>query len=267
MAKRRRIDRAVSNAEKFRLVTVKRGGRDLDVGKEEATVGMLSQAALAHGVGRNGRVAQVLCYMALIRQPGRRRRPLAPVPVVECVKADPQHFSARRAYDQQAAHWLPGTIEIDTVFCWTYLADPGTARALELLFGDVNPLSSNFNKADSAAEGSGLADAFAEACRRVLVAGGDPREDVRQAYRQGWVPRARDAYFAAIEQKRAKPQVPDLMRDEWGNVLNLAERGAALADPDIRNVHEQISVLDYYVATLDGEPPELGQDKMRQILG
>ena len=69
MAKSRRTvpDRAEAKIERFRHKMVQRLSSD-------------QRRAKNHGLARNGRVAETLCFMALIRDPARRRRSILPVP-------------------------------------------------------------------------------------------------------------------------------------------------------------------------------------------
>jgi hypothetical protein len=90
----------------------------------------------------------------------------------------------------QAAHLLPGQIKIDGAFPWLFLSGPA-ARRLESLFGHVEPLRADFNKADSAAEANGLTEAFANACRQVLTGKGEDGGGDRRAYDQDLATRAR----------------------------------------------------------------------------
>ena len=150
---------------------------DPDLGETFADV----LAALGHTtrLARNGRVAEALCFMALIRDPARRRRPMLPVPNVGCTAAVRQFFRADGG--EQAAHLLPGQLSIDGIFPWLFLAGPA-ARKLENLFAYVEPLRADYNKADSAAEANGLTDAFADACSRVLTGRGAAEADIVAAY-------------------------------------------------------------------------------------
>lgn len=246
-------DRAEARSERFRHKIVQRLSSD-------------QRRALNHGMARNGRVAEALCFMLLIRDPVRRRRPVLPVPVVACVAAVRQFFRAEDG--EQAAHLLPGQLSIDGAFPWLYLSGPA-ARQLENLFGYVEPLSADYNKADSAAEANGLSDAFAAACRHVLTAKGDPAADVVSAYEQVWQSGARTAFAAAEVQKRSKPVPPPLISGtglEYGMILNLEERMAAFEDDSIWATHEQLSILGYYRAAMDEAPRQLQPRAIREIL-
>lgn len=247
--------RAESAYERFRLLRVERYVAD-------------PARAIAHGCSRNSHVVKVLSYMALLRAEGRAGPPLAVQPSVACTAAVRQFFSASDG--DQAAHLLPGQIRIDGQFPWLYLQG-AAARQLENEFAYVEPMHANFNKADSAAEANGMADAFADACRHVLVAPGPPEREIAHAYHQVWTPAALQALFAAEAQKRSNPLPPDLSYGEpgtaeYGMILNLEERGEAMSDEATWNNFEQISVLDYYRASFDDPPPELQPRAIAEFL-
>lgn len=256
MGGRRVGDRVEAGIERFRHLKVERFVAD-------------HVAALNHSRSRNGHVVKVLCHVALLRDPARLTRPLPPQPGVTCTAAERQFFKASDGL--QAAHLLPGQIKIDAANPWTYLRGE-QARAFENLFAYVEPLHANVNKADSAAEANGLTAAFADACRYVLTGTGTPERDIETAYGRVWRPGARAAFAAAEAQKRSKPVPPPVVYGEpgtpdFGNIINIEELGEAFADETLRNVHEQLSVLRYYRASLDDDPPELQPRKMAEILG
>lgn len=254
MGKSRTVpDRAEAKIERFRHKIVQRFESD-------------PRRALNHGMARNGRVAEALCFMALIRDPARRRRSLPAIPSVSCTAAVRQFF--RAGDDEQAAHLLPGQLSIDGAFPWLFLAGPA-ARQLENLFAYVEPLRADYNKADSAAEANGLTDAFAGACRRVLTSKGEPAADVVAAYEQVWQPGALAAFAAADAQKRSKPMAPPLIRGtglEYGMLMNFEEVTAAFEDESIQATHEQLSILGYYEAAMDELPRQLQPRAIREIL-
>lgn len=258
MAKSRRQSRTVpdrdeARIERFRHKLIERFSSDPD-------------RALEHGLARNGRVAEALCFMALIRDPARRRRPMLPVPNVGCTAAVRQFFRADGG--EQAAHLLPGQLSIDGIFPWLFLAGPA-ARKLENLFAYVEPLRADYNKADSAAEANGLTNAFADACSRVLTGRGAAEADIVAAYDRVWRPGALAAFRAADEQKRSKPTPPPVIRGvglEYGMILNFDESQEACADESIWATHEQLSILGYYRAAMAKEPRQLQPRAIREIL-
>lgn len=256
MGKSRTVpDRAEAKIERFRHKIVQRFSSD-------------TRRALGHAVARNGHVAEVLCFMALIRDPARRKRPLPPLPGVTCQAATRQFFRAENG--EQAAHLLPGQISIDGLLPWLFLSGPA-ARRLENLFAYVEPLRADYNKADSAAEANGLTEAFAEACRRVLNGKGDAVADVVAAYEREWQPGARAAFAAALAQKRSKPAPPPIVYgepggSEYGMILNLEERTAAFQDETTWATYEQLSILGYYDAAMDELPRQLQPRAIREIL-
>ncbi len=253
--KRKVPDRAEAKTERFRHKMVQRFSSD-------------TKRAFNHGLARNERVAETLCFMALIRDPLRRQRPLAAAPMVSCIAAVRQFFRAEDG--EQAAHLLPGQITIDGAFPWLFLAGPAVRR-LENLFAYVEPLGADYNKADSAAESNGLTTAFAAACLQVLTGQGQPAADIAAAYSQGWKAGALAAFAAAETQKRSKPAPPPLVYGEpggpdYGMILNLEERGAAFQDDSIWATHEQLSILGYYRAAMDETPRGLQPGAIAEIL-
>lgn len=257
MGSRRVGDRIEAGIERFRHLKVERFVSD-------------HAAALNHSRSRNGHVVKVLCHIALLRDPARLVRPLSPRPSITCAAAERQFF--RASDGQQAAHLLPGQIKVDGANPWTYLRSAQEARAFENLFAYVEPLDANVNKADSAAEANGLTAAFADACRFVLAGAGAPERDIETAYIRVWQPGARAAFAAAAAQKRNKPVPPPIVygapgTPDFGNIINIDELGEAYADETLWNVYEQLSVLDYYRASLDDVPPELRPQKITAILG
>lgn len=255
MGNRKVPDRAEAKVERFRHLIVERFTSD-------------PRLALEHSQSRNGRVAEALCYMALLRDPARLVRPLPAPAIVTCEEAEQQFFSAPGG--PQAAHLLPGQILVGQSAPWEFLQGIA-AQKFKNLFGYVEPLHPNFNKADSAAEEKGLADAFAAACQRVLAGTAAPERDIGEAYGRVWVPGARAAFAAAAAQKRTKPAPPKPIFGEAGTpdyntIMNPEELGAGFADESMWNIHEQLSILDYYNASLDSDPPQLRPQAVAEIL-
>lgn len=180
-------------------------------------------AARSHSLGRDRRVGQVMCYLSLMRSAGLIENSAK----VTCTKAIRQHYSASRAEGKQAAHYLPGQLWINGRCPWNLITYQRTALGLEGLFGDVENLPANFNKADSAAEAyrsvEGLKDSFAESCKIVVQRPHQAEENrisraqVRDAYNY-WIARSRRAYLNAIGQKEAKANVPSLKVGPPGGV-------------------------------------------------
>jgi hypothetical protein len=255
MGRRSSPDRAVSGYERFRLLRVERLASD-------------TATAVWHGRSRNAHVAKVLTYMALIRVPGRPGLALSANPNVTCKGAERQFFSA--SGENEAAHLLPGQILIDNAFPWLYLQGEA-ARLMQNAFAYVEPIHANYNAADRLAERHGMIDAFAAACRAVLVGTGDAERDVADAYHRVWVPGALAAIAAAEHELRAEPLPPPLLYGEAGTpehgmILNLAERGEAMAEPEIWDNFEQLSMLDYYRASFDEVPSEIEPRAVAAVL-
>ncbi len=257
MARRYVPDKGLAKYERFRLLKVQRYASDQSL-------------ALSHGNSRNTHIVTVLAYMAVLRDPARLSKPMPANPDVTCTAAIRRLFAARGG--QQAAHLLPGQIRINNQLPWSFLKEPHVARALENEFAFMTPLDANFNKADSACESKGLTEAFALACGHVLKGKGVPTADIVKAYRDVFVPTAREAYDDAEAQKRTKPSVPPIVHGnaggaEYGMIMNLEERGAAMADDSIWDVHEQLRIIDYYRASLERIPANLEPARLASILG
>ena len=218
--------------------------------------------ALGHSHSRNSRVVQTLCYFSLMRNSGRHNFLNVPV-LIE--KAARQLF--RSPDGNQAAHYLPGQIRIRKDFAWTFISDPATSRRLECLFADVENLPADYNKADSAAEGKGLTEAFRHVSEVVLVRDSGPknpnhasRELIRRVYQDIWIPHATNAFSAAAYQKDERADIPELVKDEWGNFVNFEEHSAAHSEGF--HLDEQRRILERYMETLRTPPADLRDDKM-----
>ena len=193
------------------------------------------RAALNHADGRNERVAQILCYLSLMRAAGTIS---ATSGLVRVTRAEFQNYHGPAG--TQAAHFLPGQLKIGPRLVSQHIADENTRRKLDGLFGDVETLRPDFNKADSQAEKDGLCDAFAAACYAVIRTGSPAgagqidRRNVKETYKNIWVPGARTAFQTAMAKKGAKYTPPPLRfgqlgTPDYGNIMNLHEREAATA--------------------------------------
>lgn len=220
-------------------------------------------AARSHSLGRDRRVGQVMCYLSLMRSAGL----VASSSLVTCTKAILQHYASSRAEGRQAAHFLPGQLKINGRNPWNFLQDRRTAEGLKGLFGDVEDLPADFNKADSAAEAyrsvTGLKEAFAYSCRRVIQ---DPkplqgrkinRALVRNAFTD-WTNRSRAAYQKALGQKSTKVNVPPLKVGRAGGMHyreldpdNIQARQEAMHRD--RHYLSQTDFLKQYLATAGHE--------------
>jgi hypothetical protein len=220
------------------------------------------QQALGHSNSRNNRVVDTLCHFSLMAS-AQRQLVSSPVSVE---KAARQLFRSTDGY--QAAHYLPGQIKIANEFPWRLISDRPTSVRLECLFGEVENLPANFNKADSAAEQKGLLETFREASQTVLHdvmpkgAVRINRDLVRRVYEDVWVKGANNAFFAALAQKEMKPGIPDLEKDEEGNITNLAERSGSGSQ---WNYEDQKDILNRYIETMRTAPDELRDGKMAAI--
>ncbi len=149
------------------------------LGKFQGTIDRNSNfrdQAFNHNLGRNVRVVKVLTYLAKMAQDGCRF-----IGAVECVAAERQNFSSPTTLTQmgheappsQAAHFLPGQLQIGGQNVWELVSDYWTSSRLEFLFAEVEHLPVAFNQADSAAENkgeqTGLAAAFAAASAALIT--------------------------------------------------------------------------------------------------
>jgi len=220
-------------------------------------------AARSHSLGRDRRVGQVMCYLSLMRSAGL----IVKIATVTCTGAARQHFSSSRAEGKQAAHYLPGQLRINGRYPWEFIVDRRTVHELEGLFGDVEDLPANFNKADSAAEAyrsvEGLKQSFGQSCR-VVVQDPQPTEGnrinrvlVRRAY-DDWVVRSRAAYRKALTQKETRVNVPPLKVGATGGVqyreldlANIQARHEAMYRD--RRYISQTEFLKQYLATVKSQ--------------
>lgn len=250
MAQRTVPDTGAARDARFNQLTVERFRTDV-------------HAAIQHSTFRNDRVVRVLCFIGMLRGLGRIRDTAK----VECIAAQRQHFSSTHGY--QAAHYLPGQLRIDINYPWNLIQDARTRLQFEVLFADVEHLPADFNKADSAAEACGLKDAFARSGQALIQrvvprpGGGLDRRAVREVYQQTWRPAAEQAFRAAMQQKHSRPHLPELQKDEWGNLLNLEERGNATAAE--WHIEEQIHILRHYLNSMQTLPPALSDPPMSQF--
>lgn len=221
------------------------------------------QQALGHSKSRNSRVVQTLEYFSLMRNNCAHNFLLSSV---EIQKAARQLFKSNEGY--QAAHYLPGQIRFENEFPWAFLTHRPTAVRLECLFADVENLPADFNKADSAAEDKGLREAFRHAAETVIRETGPKKPNVasrdliRRVYDEIWVPQARIAFAEAAMQKELRADIPDLIYDEYRNIVNLEERQAAMEN---FNFDEQKRILQHYSESMRDSPPDLRDDKMAAI--
>lgn len=218
--------------------------------------------AVGHSHSRNSRVVQTLCYFSLMRNTGQHSF-LHYAIAIE--KAARQLFHSHGG--NEAAHFLPGQIRIKDEFAWRFISDPATSRRLECLFGDVENLPADFNKADSAAEEKGLCEAFRHVSEVVLRDASQRtpnhanRDLVRRMYTDIWIPKATDAFSAASLQKETRAGNLEPVFDEQRNIINLDEISAA----DTFSFDEQKRILRRYMESMHTTPVDLRDDKMTAI--
>lgn len=227
--------------------------------------------AQSHSMGRDRRVGQVMCYLSLMRSAGL----IDSNATVTCTAAARQHFSSSRADGKQAAHFLPGQLRINRKLPWLLIPNQLTAFKLEGLFGDVDDLPADFNKADSAAEAyrtvTGLKAGFAGSCQ-IVVDGlaaarglGINRSLVQRAFKD-WIKRSRDAFQLALSKKEAKTNVPSIQRgvgQQWGEIdLNQLRAREKAMQRDWR-YSQQVDFLKQYLA--NARPDNLTPALMDQV--
>jgi hypothetical protein len=126
------------------------------------------------------------------------------------------------AGNQQAAHFLPGVIQIGGKKIWKLEPNGTASQDLEDLFAQVEHLPLAFNQADSAAEAprrpDGLRAVFAQACTALLgrttwekLPIGQVNISLVQAGYEVWHQKAMVAIDNAIARKSAKPGLPPLV--------------------------------------------------------
>ena len=222
--------------------------------------------ALNHSLGRNGRAVEALCYVSLMHN----AKLVAPRSAT-VTRAEFQNYRAGEG--NQAAHSLPGQLKIGGQRPSFYVRDPATKKRLDCIFGDVETLPANFNKADSEAEAKGLCAAFAAAVERVLerprgVAGRIDRAAVRDAYTQVWEPKARSAFQLALLNKGEKFTMQDLQYGEPGGadyntIVNLDVRESA--DRYQHDITQQRHILEKYLEAMSTRPRQLDDAAMDEL--
>ena len=209
------------------------------------------QAAFDHNLARNIRIAQVLAYLALMRQKG-----IVLAGKVECVGDPPQNFSSSRP--NAAAHILPGKIQIGGTDVWLLARNRETQSAFEFVFSGVEHLPVPFNQADSIAENKGapvgLCAAFEGACQAVIGGGIPPNPRGARLnldlLKLGWDAWERDAPVAlarAIASKGEKPGVPALVGDRWEGYTPESINARFAAPNKQKNRDEALRCLQYYL--------------------
>jgi len=159
-----------------------------------------------HIFGRNSRVAELLCYIDLMR--GHNLLPANAK--VSCKGAIYQDYESSSG--NQAAHYLPGQIIIqvgskgghDPSY---FVNDTCTRNAIGALFSREQNLPNDYNKADSYVEQytrPGMKQILAEICRGVICDHVPSRKRVSPIVRVAlhkWIATSLTAYLAAINRK------------------------------------------------------------------
>jgi hypothetical protein len=180
-----------------------------------------------HAIGRNRRVAQLLCYLSLMRSAGLIPHHTNVLCVAARYQDEPREyvkiapFSARELGEgYQNAHYLPGHILLNDQDPWHFVRDIRTRDSIASLFSRIQPLPADFNRADSQAEQHGtppLVGLIEESCRIVIrdsdppAAGAVNVSLVRSAF-QHWVAESCLCYESAAQRKEqigTTDQIPD----------------------------------------------------------
>jgi hypothetical protein len=240
--------------------------------------------AADHVIGRNRRVAELLCYLDLMRVHN-----LLPANAkVSCRAAIYQDYKSSDG--NQAAHYLPGQIMIKVGSQRSH--DPSysvknarTKNAIGALFSRVQDLPADFNHADSYVEKytrPGLKQILAEVCRDVICDHAPPCKRVSPVVRaafQEWIARSLTAYRAAINRKtdiadlRENPVPPGtepalvkipnsdefvlephLYKPERADVYERAVRKNRKGEvtATVWDYSQQIRILEYYLEFTEG---------------
>jgi hypothetical protein len=219
--------------------------------------------ALGHGNTRNSLVVQTLSYFSLMRNTGSHSLTHSVVAIEKAVRR------LLTSHDgNQAAHYLPGQIHINGTLPWGLIGDRPTGLRLECLFAAEEDLPPDFNKADSAAEKTGLCEAFRVASLGVLHDPGPrtphhaSRNLIRRIYDDIWIPQSLNAFSVASAQKEARGGIPEPQYDEYRNIINIEEISAA---GEGWRFDEQHRILERYSEAMRTPPPDLGDEKIGQI--
>jgi hypothetical protein len=135
------------------------------------------QLAWDHAMGRNRRVAQVFCFLSVMKAAGRFNGKTR-VSISPDKLRVPQDYNAARG--NQAAHFLPGFVALkdeaakDLQYMWDFANGKETREEILGLFQDTQDLPASYNRADSAAEGraqlgpEGLKQLFGQCCQTIV---------------------------------------------------------------------------------------------------
>lgn len=238
------------------------------------------QQAIDHTMGRNSRIVKILCYVSLMRCAGK----VAANASVNVVAAKWQNYSSQKG--NEAAHYLPGQLMINQKQVSQFISDKETCKKINCLFGDVEDLLADFNKADTQAEAkgqsSGLCAAFKDAVQYVMINHtsspnvNNPsapnkidRQIVRHAYQNVWVPKARIAINNALQQKAGKFTKPEITYGtsggiEYGMITNLSAR-ENLSEYQQGIDHQQEILRHYLKSFNDKAPSELKDPNMDKL--
>ncbi|RMF91951.1 MAG: hypothetical protein D6736_04290 [Nitrospinota bacterium] len=261
---RRSLGREVTRTERFRQEQVQR----FDF--------LYRIKAANHSTGRNEAVAELLCYLSLLRNAGTIRQQA----VVQWDKAHVQSISASQS-GQVGAHALPCQILIDgqrpsDLLLADVLDRESIRHRLRMLFGKVTVLPKIFNITDSRAEDNCLRGALVEACETVI------RETQPVQRSAGVLRRGVGLNYGEIELTRGdRPEAAGVgidhaavqsayqvwcerARETFDRTIAVVEaRGATMAGQDVSG--EVIYILGQYRDSLTRLPAILNDQRMYRL--
>jgi hypothetical protein len=124
-----------------------------------------------HENNRQAAVTKVLVELFLVAVSGhlKKGQPLGAIKRMTKLKGA-KWQSWKSTEENQSAHCLPRQLYLGAKSFDSFLAScvPERAPAMVMVFAETDDLPANFNRADSLAEGKGLADGFRAACISVI---------------------------------------------------------------------------------------------------
>ncbi|HUF05396.1 MAG TPA: hypothetical protein VMM38_14625 [Aridibacter sp.] len=166
--------------------------------------------------------------------------------------AGEQSLRGSRSSDTQAAHCAPRQIFINARKMQDKLdaTFPERGLAIAALFGETDILPSNFNRADSRVEGSGMAEALLEAAKTVVLQG-----SIGGTFDERAISMAARKAFAIYRQHSVRAfnsalrQLQDKVRE-----LDRSRIKHSLRTREEKKWREQHEITQIYAKTLDDSP-------------
>ena len=134
--------------------------------------------AARHARERLEIACEVMVWVSRLRRKWKRSY----TPSFKVVGDPPQ--DGRAGDGRQAAHKIPGYLFIDDKEAWMFGSDEKDAGWLLGRLAVTEAVNTSLNGADSAAEASGLRDAFCEGCRRAWSSGASDANGLIPIFRQ-----------------------------------------------------------------------------------